>query len=76
MCCVFLIRRGGGVSRHQTSGAGNQGDGGVFREAAAAAQGYEPRVEQPLKLHVFGQACGKKHFLQLQGKKKKKNPDL
>lgn len=55
---VLLARRGGSVSRHQTSGAGHQGDGGVFGEAAGAAQGHEPRVEQPLKLHVYGQACG------------------
>lgn len=55
--CVFPShRRGGSVSRHPARGAGHQGDGRVLREAAAAAEGHQPRVEQPHGLHVAGQA--------------------
>lgn len=55
MSVCFVIRCGGGVPGHQASGAGHQGDRGVFREAAAAAEGHQPGLEQPHWLHVAGQ---------------------
>lgn len=50
------VRRGGGVPRHQASGARHQGNSRVLWEAAAAPEGHQPRVEQPNGLHVAGQA--------------------
>ena len=55
-------RRGGGVPRDEAGGAWHQGHGGVLREAAAAAEGRQPRVEQPGGLHVAGQPGGKSLF--------------
>lgn len=52
----FLVRRGGSVPSHQACGAGHQGHGGELREASAAVEGHQPRVEQPHGLHVIGQA--------------------
>lgn len=53
---MFCVRCGGSLSCHPARGAGHQGDGGVLGEAAAAAEGHQPRVEQPHRLHVAGQA--------------------
>lgn len=61
--CVFfppLVRCGGSVSRHKACGAGHQSDSRVLWEAAAAAEGHQPRVEQPHGLHVAGQARGER----------------
>lgn len=54
--CIFSDRRGGSVSCHQARGAGHQGDSRVLWEAAAAAEGHQPCVEQPHGLHVACQA--------------------
>lgn len=55
----FSVRCGGSVSCHQACGARHQGNSCVLREAAAASEGHQPRVEQPHGLHVAGQARGK-----------------
>lgn len=56
---VFSVRCCGSVSCHQACGARHQGNSCVLREAAAASEGHQPRVEQPHGLHVAGQARGK-----------------
>ena len=57
LCYILLsLRCGGGVPRHQACGAGHQGDGSELWETATAAEGHQPCVEQPHRLHVAGQA--------------------